>query len=201
MARSGRRSGAEQGADLPESLVGRPVHNGTRVSSAGVTSTIPARDFARPLSIARSNGAPSMTSLSLNQTDTSLDSSRSCSSLAAPRRSSQAWQRKGRSRAASPRQPCAETRLGRRPARWAQAQPRCPEPTGCGRARMTLVVTRPGSGTLIRWARQAGRSPARCGESGSRPRHHVAAFGAANCARAERSDADADPTPAGPPGA
>ena len=68
-------------------------------------------------------------------------------------------------------------------------------------ARMILVVTRPGSGTLIRWARQAGRSPARCGESGSRPRHHVAAFGAAKRARAERSDADADPTPAGPPGA
>src|SRR5579863_2547775 len=65
-----------------------------RRSSAGVTSTIPTRDFASPLSISRNNGAPSRTSFSLNQTETPRDSSRSCSSLAAPPRSSHAWQRK-----------------------------------------------------------------------------------------------------------
>jgi len=65
-----------------------------RRSSAGVTSTIPTRDFASPLSISRSNGVPRATSFSLNQTETPRDSSRSCSSLAAPPRSSHAWQRK-----------------------------------------------------------------------------------------------------------
>ena len=54
-----------------------------RRSSAGVTSTIPTRDFAIPLSISRSNGVPRPTSFSLNQTETPSDSSRSCSSLAA----------------------------------------------------------------------------------------------------------------------
>jgi hypothetical protein len=44
--------------------------------SAGVTSTIPIRDFARPLSISRSNGVPRATSFSLNQTRTPRDSSR-----------------------------------------------------------------------------------------------------------------------------
>src|SRR5258708_22202074 len=65
-----------------------------RRSSAGVTSTIPTRDFASPLSISRSNGVPRATSFSLNQTEIPRDTSRSCSSLAAPCRSSQAWQRK-----------------------------------------------------------------------------------------------------------
>ena len=65
-----------------------------RRSSAGVTSTIPTREFANPLSISRSNGVPRPTSFSLNQTETPRDSSRSCSSLAAPARSSHAWQRK-----------------------------------------------------------------------------------------------------------
>ncbi len=66
---------------------------GRRRSSAGVTSTIPIREFAKPLSMARSNGTPRPTSFSLNQTETPRDSSRSCSSLAAPCRSSHAWQR------------------------------------------------------------------------------------------------------------
>jgi len=67
---------------------------GRHRSKAGVTSTIPTREFANPLSIARSNGTPRPTSFSLNQTLTPRDSSRSCSSLAAPPRSSHAWQRK-----------------------------------------------------------------------------------------------------------
>jgi len=69
-------SGAEQGADLPDLFVGRPVHDGdqlvacqklrellvraprlsTRSSNAGVMRTRPARDLARPLSISRING-------------------------------------------------------------------------------------------------------------------------------------------------
>ncbi len=65
-----------------------------RFSSAGVTSTIPIRDFASPLSISRSKDEPRRTSFSLNQTETPRDSSRSCNSLAAPFRSSHAWQRK-----------------------------------------------------------------------------------------------------------
>src|SRR5436190_3617771 len=65
-----------------------------RRSSAGVTSTIPTRDFASPLSISRSNGEPRTTSFSLNETETPSDSSRSCSSFAGPLRSSHAWQRK-----------------------------------------------------------------------------------------------------------
>ena len=92
-----------------------------RVSSAGVTSTIPTRDFASPLSISRSNGVPRATSFSLNQTETPRDSSRSWRSLAAPCRSSHAWQRKRRegqartlasrrfrapARASAPRQAC-----------------------------------------------------------------------------------------------
>src|SRR5947207_14009967 len=72
-----------------------------RRSSAGVTSTIPTRDFASPLSISRSNGVPRTTSLSLNQTLTPRDSSRSCSSFAAPLRSSHAWQRKTSRRSGS----------------------------------------------------------------------------------------------------
>src|SRR5207244_13031150 len=40
------------------------------------------------------NGGPRATSFSLNQTETPRDSSRSCSSLADPCRSSHAWQRK-----------------------------------------------------------------------------------------------------------
>lgn len=67
---------------------------GRRCSSAGVTSTIPTRDFAKPLSMARSNGVPRPTSFSLNQTETPSDSGRSWSSLAAPYRSSHACQRK-----------------------------------------------------------------------------------------------------------
>lgn len=65
-----------------------------RCNSDGVTSTIPTRDLASPLSISRSNVEPRRTSFSLNQTETPRDSSRSCSSLAAPFRSSHAWQRK-----------------------------------------------------------------------------------------------------------
>ena len=45
---------------------------GRRRSSAGVTSTIPTREFAKPLSMARSNGTPRPTSFSLNQTVTPL---------------------------------------------------------------------------------------------------------------------------------
>src|SRR5262245_56843009 len=44
--------------------------------------------------MARSNGTSRQTSFSLNQTLTPRDSSRSCSSFAAPSRSSHAWQRK-----------------------------------------------------------------------------------------------------------
>lgn len=65
-----------------------------RSSSAGVTNTIPTRDFARPLSISRSKFVPSGTSVSLNQTRTPSDTNSVCSSLAAPRRSAHAWQRK-----------------------------------------------------------------------------------------------------------
>jgi hypothetical protein len=65
-----------------------------RRRSAGVTSTIPTRDFASPLSISRSNDVPRGTSFSLNQTETPRDSSRSWSSLATPCLSSHAWQRK-----------------------------------------------------------------------------------------------------------
>jgi len=65
-----------------------------RRKNAGVTNTIPTRDLANPLSISRSKGVPSATSFSLNQTDKPFDSRRSCSSLAAPFRSSHAWQRK-----------------------------------------------------------------------------------------------------------
>lgn len=66
---------------------------GSRRSRAGVTSTIPTREFAKPLSMARSKGTPRPTSFSLNQTETPRDSSRSCSCFAAVWRSSQAWQR------------------------------------------------------------------------------------------------------------
>src|SRR5207237_7807568 len=59
-----------------------------RRSSAGVTSTIPTRDFASPSSISRSNGEPRTTSFSLNQTETPSDSSRSYSSFAGLLRSS-----------------------------------------------------------------------------------------------------------------
>ena len=65
-----------------------------RSRNVGVTNTIPTRDFANPLSISRSKDEPNTTSFSLNQTVTRFDSSRSCSSLAASLRSSQAWQRK-----------------------------------------------------------------------------------------------------------
>src|SRR5438034_6577909 len=78
-------------ADTSLSAIPSPCR---RRSSAGVTSTIPTRDFASPLSISRSNGEPRTTSFSLNQTETPSDSSRSCSSLAGPLRSSHAWQRK-----------------------------------------------------------------------------------------------------------
>ena len=66
----------------------------TRSKNAGVTRTIPTREFANPLSISRSSGVPRITSFSLNQMVTPRDSSRSCNSLAAPCRSSHAWQRK-----------------------------------------------------------------------------------------------------------
>lgn len=65
-----------------------------RSRNEGVTNTIPIRDFTKPLSISRSNDEPKGTYFSLNQTVTPLDSSMSCNSLAAPLRSSQAWQRK-----------------------------------------------------------------------------------------------------------
>ena len=61
-----------------------------RFRKAGVTSTIPTRDLASPLSISRSKGDPSRTSFSLNQTETPNSSNKSCNSLAAPFRSSQA---------------------------------------------------------------------------------------------------------------
>ena len=86
MSRSPARSAESSLSAIPS--VGR------RRSNAGVTSTIPIREFAKPLSMARSNGTPSPTSFSLNQTLTPRDSSRSCSSLAGPCRSSHAWQRK-----------------------------------------------------------------------------------------------------------
>lgn len=66
----------------------------SRRASYIVSCTIPTREFAKPLSMARSNGTPRPTSFSLNQTETPCDSSRSCSSLAASFRSSHAWQRK-----------------------------------------------------------------------------------------------------------
>src|SRR5438552_13364950 len=59
-----------------------------------VTSTMPILEFANPLSISRSNDLPRPTSFSLNQTVAPRDTSRSHNSLAAPCRSSQAWQRK-----------------------------------------------------------------------------------------------------------
>jgi len=73
-----------------------------RRSSAGVTSTIPIRDFARLLSISRSNGVPRATSFSLNQTRTPRDSSRSCSSLAAPGRPTHGRGRRPEGQAVAP---------------------------------------------------------------------------------------------------
>ncbi len=63
-------------------------------SIAGVTSTIPIRDIARPLSISRRSDLPSPTSVSLNHTVAPLATSWSYRSFATPCRSSQAWQRK-----------------------------------------------------------------------------------------------------------
>lgn len=85
MRRSRERSAESSLSAMPSA--------GRRRSIAGVTSTSPTREFAKPLSIARSNGTPRPTSFSLNQTETPRDSSRSCSSLATPFRSSHAWQR------------------------------------------------------------------------------------------------------------
>lgn len=84
-----RRSRAKR-ADSSLSAMPSPSK---RFNNAGVTRTIPTRDFASPLSISRSKGDPSGTSFSLNQTETPRDSSSSCNSLAAPWRSSHAWQR------------------------------------------------------------------------------------------------------------
>ena len=64
------------------------------LSSAGVTSTMPIREVAKPLSISRRSDLPRPTSFSLNQTVAPRDVSRSHSSFAAPLRSSQAWHRK-----------------------------------------------------------------------------------------------------------
>src|SRR5699024_6282843 len=64
------------------------------LQQSGCDSTIPTREFAKPLSIARSIGTPRPKSFSLNQTETPFDSSKSCSSFAAPFLSSHAWQRK-----------------------------------------------------------------------------------------------------------
>src|SRR4051812_7879740 len=64
------------------------------LSSAGVTRTIPTREFLRPLSISRSICLPRATSFSLNQTVAPLDFRRSYNSEALPSLSSQAWQRK-----------------------------------------------------------------------------------------------------------
>ena len=81
-------SRGEQGADIAESFIRRVVHDGNelvtrqecrklfvgdalswrRRSSAGVTSTSPIRDFAKPLSMARIIGTPRPRSFSLNQT-------------------------------------------------------------------------------------------------------------------------------------
>ena len=51
---------------MPKALCRRCPLPWRRLSSAGVTSTIPTRDFASPLSISRSNGVPRATSFSLN---------------------------------------------------------------------------------------------------------------------------------------
>jgi hypothetical protein len=60
------------------------------LSSAGVTRTIPTREFLRPLSSSRINCLPSGTSFSLKQTVAPLDFRRSYNSEALPSRSSQA---------------------------------------------------------------------------------------------------------------
>ncbi len=64
------------------------------LSSAGVTSTIPTREFLSPLSISRINCLPRGTSFSLNQTDAPLDCRRLYNSEALPSRSSHAWHKK-----------------------------------------------------------------------------------------------------------
>ena len=60
------------------------------LSSAGVTKTIPTREFLRPLSISRMSCLPRGTSFSLNQTVAPFDFSRSYRSDALASRSSQA---------------------------------------------------------------------------------------------------------------
>src|SRR5437879_9301359 len=82
------------------------------LSSAAVTSTMPIREFANPLSIWRSNDLPRPTSFSLNQTAAPRYTSRSHNSLAAPFRSSQAWQRK-RSRRSGCSRDCSSAWLAR----------------------------------------------------------------------------------------
>ncbi len=102
--------GGEQGTDLPKGLESRPVGNRDHpvrgeqggdsfsampscsmlLSSAGVTRTIPMREFRSPLSISRISRVPRGTSLSLNQTDAPLDSRLLHSSAALLSRSSQA---------------------------------------------------------------------------------------------------------------
>ena len=58
--------------------------------SAGVTKTIPTREFLRPLSISRMRSVPRATSFSLNQTVAPFDFKRLYKSEALPSRSSQA---------------------------------------------------------------------------------------------------------------
>jgi hypothetical protein len=65
-----------------------------RASNAGVTRTSPIFEAAKPLSMARIHRHAKAKVLLLNQTLTPAASSKSCSSLAAPCRSFQAWQRK-----------------------------------------------------------------------------------------------------------
>jgi hypothetical protein len=60
------------------------------LEQCGVTSTMPIREVARPLSISRRRDLPRPTSFSLNQTVAQRETSRSYNSLAAPFRSSHA---------------------------------------------------------------------------------------------------------------
>ena len=80
-------------AKSAESSLSATLSLGRRASSAGVTSTSPIREFARPLSIARIIGTPRPRSFSLNQTLTPAATSNSCNSFAGPCRSSHAWHR------------------------------------------------------------------------------------------------------------
>ncbi len=93
MSCRGRQGMTRSAASNAESSLSAILSGSRLLSSAGVTSTLPSREFFSPRSISRSNDLPSPTSSSLNQTVVSRDFSRPCNSVAGPFRSSQGWHR------------------------------------------------------------------------------------------------------------